>query len=83
MREVNISVNVYDVGDVLDVSAVKPIHRKATLEVAEKVLIVSVIELKNNHRYHYRAVTNKGNITTITADEMRGEKYIGHIDLPF
>ena len=82
MKEINIIAKVYDVGDVLDVSEVKPIHRKATLEVAEKALIVSVIELKNN-RYHYRAITNKGNMTTITADEMRGEKYIGHVELPF
>ena len=82
MKEVNIAVNVYEVGDVLDVSAVSPIHRKATLEKAEKVLIVSVVEQKG-HRYSYRALTDKGNITTITNDEMRGEKYIGHIDLPF
>ena len=82
MKQINITANVYEVGDVLDVSAVSPIHRKATLEKAEKVMIVSVIEQKGN-RYSYRAISDKGNLTTITNDEMRGEKYICHVDLPF
>lgn len=82
MKQINITANVYEVGDVLDVSSVKPIHKKATLEKAEKVMIVSVIEQKGN-RYSYRAISDKGNLTTITNDEMRGEKYIGHVDLPF
>lgn len=82
MKQINITANVYEVGDVLDVSSVKPIRKKATLEKAEKVMIVSVIEQKGN-RYSYRAISDKGNLTTITNDEMRGEKYIGHVDLPF
>lgn len=80
MKTVTHEFTFYEVGDILDVAQVKPKHHKNTLLKAKRMLIVSIRKVYDG-RFHYKGVTDNGAMTTITADELGDEKYIGHIDL--
>ena len=80
MKSVQITVMQYEVGDVLDISAVNGMHRKPSLNEGSRALVVSVI-CRNDGTASYKLLTNDAKAIVMKPEEMGEEKYLGAIDL--
>lgn len=80
MKSTQIVVNIYEIGDLLDVSNCSAKHAKPALNEAERALVINVKNLKYS-KYGYDVLTDKGMKVSITPDEIGDEKYIRHLDL--
>lgn len=82
MRVETITMNVYEVGDIitLDKNFFHLVAKQQSASSATKALVVSRLKLQTGG-YSYKVVANNGKMYTMKPDEMGKEKYIGHIDL--
>lgn len=80
MKKKEITLNVYEIGDVLEITNVLPKTKKPCLTKATRCVVINVKELKQGG-FSYTVLTNDGNKTKIKPGEMMGEKYLGSIDL--
>lgn len=80
MKTKQITIDVYEVGDVVDIFKVKsPVH-KHTLSNGSKAVVIDVFELKHGG-ISYNVITDNRDKVRIKPEEMTGAVYIGHIDL--
>ncbi len=80
MKTKTIEVNVYEVGDVIDISQCEGTSGKQALNRAKRGLVLEVTELKDGLN-SYWVLTDEGNKVKIIPRQMRGENLIGNIDL--
>lgn len=80
MKTRTIEVNTYEVGDIIDIQALKACHMKPALTTAKKALVLCCRCLRGGF-FSYAVLTNEMKKTTITPEELGGEKYIGNISL--
>lgn len=80
MKTRTIEVNTYEVGDIIDIQELKARHMKPALTTAKKALVICCRCL-NGGLYSYNVLTNEMKKTSITPEELGGEKYIGNISL--
>lgn len=80
MKTKQVTINTYEIGDVIDVSTLRAKHKKHTLDNGKRAVVIGVIELRSGDM-SYDVVTDEGLKVRISPDELRGEKYIGKIDL--
>lgn len=75
------TITKYDIGDLLDISAIKsPYRAKAARNRAERAVVISVKELKGDN-FQYHVLANDAMKYLFNSQEMGEEKYIGRIDL--
>ena len=81
MKTTQIVVNVYEPGDIIDISECKKhFSNKSEIDGASRALVIAVNELKNG-LFTYVVVTNEGKRSRITPSDMKDEKFLGHVDL--
>lgn len=80
MTTKQISINVYDKGDVIDISGITASIHKNALNNGKRAVVLSRKELKNG-QYTYSVLTDNGEKVSITPEQMRGERYIGVMDM--
>lgn len=80
MKTRTIEVNTYEVGDILDVRALKAQHMKPALTTAKKCLVLNCRCIRGG-LFSYEVLTNEMKKASITPEELGGEKYIGSISL--
>ena len=82
MKQATISVNVYEVGDILEVNtkAFKLVAKQRNLDGSRRVMVIGAKQ-RLDKMYTYKVVTEKGATMQLTPSEQGDEKYVGHIDL--
>lgn len=82
MKEVTITVNRYETGDVLDVSAVDwhTLSKKKSMSGAKKAMVTVVRPLATGE-VAYKAITDTYKTELITPREQSAVKYIGCMDI--
>lgn len=82
MKQTTISVNVYEVGDILEVSAkdFKLIAKQRDLDSSKRVMVIGAKQ-RLDKMFTYKVVTDKGVTLQFTPSEQGNEEYVGHIDL--
>lgn len=82
MKQTTISVNVYEVGDILEVSAkdFKLIAKQRDLGSSKRVMVIGAKQ-RLDKMFTYKVVTDKGVTLQFTPSEQGNEEYVGHIDL--
>lgn len=80
MKTKMLEVNVYEVGDVIDISECTGTYGKQSLNRAKRGLVIGITELKNGLN-SYWVLTDEGNKVKIIPKQMCNEIYIGHVDL--
>lgn len=82
MKTVQKMVNVYDVGDVLDIEnmVVKNLARSKIVESAKRIVILHCKE-KINGEMSYRVLTDDCKNVHVSEQEISDAKYVGTIDL--
>lgn len=82
MKQTMISVNVYEVGDILEVSAkdFKLMAKQRDLGGSKRVMVIGAKQ-RLDKMFTYKVVTEKGATLQFTPNEQGNEEYVGHIDL--
>lgn len=93
MKTKKIEMTVYENGDVIDISDIvfrfqngkentlpHSQKAKARIDSTNRMLIMSVIELKEGGML-YKGFMSNGKSITLKQNELGKEKYIGHVDL--
>ncbi len=82
MQTKQITINIYDVGDILDISELgaKYVSKRERLDTAKRALVIDVIELRNG-QVAYQTGTDETKRVRLIPEELGKEKYIGHVDL--
>ena len=80
MKTKTIEVNTYEVGDLLDIQALKAQHMKPALTTAKKCLVLNCRCIRGG-LLSYDVLTDEMKKVSITPEELGGEKYIASIDL--
>ena len=82
MKQTTISVNVYEIGDVLEVDTkdFKLIAKQRDLDSSKRVMVIGVKQ-RLDKMFTYKVVTEKGVVLQFTPSEQGNEEYVGHIDL--
>lgn len=75
-----IKINVYEIGDIIDISRIGTSNHKNTIRDAMRCVVVGVKQMKDG-RYGYTVLTDNADKSYLRADELGEEKYVGHIDL--
>jgi small nuclear ribonucleoprotein (snRNP)-like protein len=79
MKERTIVQNVYETGDILDVTKVIiDLKNRKNISGAQKGIVLAVNELKSGV-IKYKILCNTGDIVSLSSQEQGNEKYIGHI----
>lgn len=79
MKERTIIQNVYEIGDILDITKVIiDLKNRRNISDAQKGIVTAVNELKSGV-IKYKILCNTGDIVSFTSQEQGNEKYIGHI----
>lgn len=79
MKERTIVQNVYETGDILDITKVIiDLKNRRNISDAQKGIVIDVNELKSGV-IKYKILCNTGDIVSFTSQEQGNEKYIGHI----
>lgn len=81
-KTVQKTVNVYDVGDILDIEniEIRNYKREEIIGSAKRVIVISRKE-KINGDFSYGAITDSCKHIVLKAQEVEYAKYIGAIDL--
>lgn len=79
MQKIQKTINVYDAGDVLDISKcyIAKCGKKIT---ATKAIVLRSRELQGGC-FSYSVITNETKMVVLRPAELGCERYIGHIDL--
>lgn len=82
MKQTTISVNVYEVGDILQVNSkdFKLVAKQRDLDGSKRVMVIGVKQ-RLDKMFTYKVVTDKGVTLQFTPSEQGNEEYVGHIDL--
>lgn len=82
MKSVTVTINQYEVGDVLDVSGVNwhTSTKKRSMSDAKKALVLSIQQLATGE-CTYKAFTDTCKTVLIIPGEQNAVKYIGHMDI--
>lgn len=82
MKTVTVTINQYEVGDVLDVSGVNwhTSSKKRSMSDAKKALVLAIQQLSTGE-CTYKAFTDTCKTVPIIPDKQGAIKYIGHMDI--
>lgn len=82
MKQTMVSVNVYEAGDVLEVSTkdFRLVSKQRDLGGSKRVMVVSAKQ-RLDKMFTYKVLTEKGAMLQFTPSEQGNEEYVGHIDL--
>jgi hypothetical protein len=79
MKERTITQNVYETGDILDITKVIiDVKSRRNISEAQKGVVIAVTELKSGV-IKYKILCNTSEVVSFTSQEQGNEKYIGHI----
>lgn len=82
MRTTTININVYEVGDViqLDRADLSLEAKRRSYGNSRRAVIMSVGQ-RMDKLFTYKAIADNGKMFTFTPNEQGREQYIGHIDM--
>lgn len=82
MKTTTINVNVYEVGDVIEMARndLRLEAKRRTFADSTRAVVVGVSQ-RMDKLFSYKIISSNGKMITLTPSEQGGEKYIGHIDL--
>ena len=82
MKTTTISVNVYEIGDVIELNkeCLRLVAKQRSYAECVRAVVVAVNQ-RMDKLFTYKMITDNGKMLTLTPSEQGGEKYVGHIDL--
>ena len=82
MKTTTISLNVYEVGDVIRIPRkdISLESKRVSIGRATRAVIVGVMQ-RADKMYSYKALASNGKTFTLKPNEQGAEEYVGHIDL--
>ena len=82
MKQTTISVNVYEVGDVVEINrgAINLVAKQRSIGESRRAIVIDVMQRKDK-LFTYKMVAANGKPFTLTPNEQGEEKYVGHIDM--
>ena len=82
MKTTTISVNVYEVGDVIEINRadLRLVAKQRSLASTTRAIIMGISQ-RMDKLFTYKIVADNGKTLLFTPGEQGHEKYIGHIDL--
>ena len=82
MKTTTISLNVYEVGDVIEISGadINLESKRRTIGQSTRAVVVGV-QHRIDKLFSYKVIADNGKLFTLKPSEQGNEKYIGHIDL--
>lgn len=82
MKATTITMNVYEVGDVIEIKGenLRLVAKQRSFGESRRAVIVGVNQ-RIDKLYSYKMIADNGKMLTFTPGEQGGETYIGHIDL--
>lgn len=80
MKTKQITIEVCEVGDVIDISKITARIHKPAMNEGDKAVVIAAEELKRGG-ISYDVLTNLGHKVKIKPEEISGAEYVGHIDL--
>ena len=82
MKTTTISVNVYEVGDVIELnpSSLRLVAKQRSYAESTRAVVVGVNQ-RMDKLFTYKLIADNGKMLTLTPSEQGGEKFVGHTDL--
>ena len=82
MKTTTINLNVYEVGDVIELKRenLKLVAKQRCYAESGRAVIIGVNQ-RIDKLFTYKLLADNGKIVSLTPSEQGQEKYIGHIDL--
>ena len=82
MKTTTINVNVYEVGDVieLDRKNLRLVAKQRNYAESRRSMVVSVNQ-RVDKLFTYRLIADNGKMLNLVPNEQGEEKYVGHIDM--
>jgi len=82
MKSTTININVYEVGDVIELKRenLKLVAKQRSYAESTRAIIVGVSQ-RMDRLYTYKMLAENGKVISLTPGEQGNEKYIGHVDL--
>ena len=82
MKSTTITVNVYEIGDVIKLSkdAFKLSMKQRAFGDSRKAMIVNC-NIRKDGKVTYKIVTDKKLMMTFTPEDQGTEEYVGHVDM--
>ena len=82
MKTTTINVNVYEVGDVieLDRKNLRLVAKQRNYAESRRAMVVGVNQ-RVDKLFTYRLIADNGKLLTFVPSEQGEEKYVGHVDL--
>jgi len=82
MKQTTISVNVYEIGDILKINAkdFRLVAKQRDLDGCKRVMVIGAKQ-RLDKMYTYKVITEKGVTLQLTPSEQGNEEYVGHVDL--
>lgn len=82
MKTTTISLNVYEVGDVISIprKSISLESKRVAIGPATKAIVVNVVQ-RADKMFSYRMLADNGRTFILKPSEQGHEEYVGHIDL--
>lgn len=82
MKATTITMNVYEVGDVIELKRenLRLVAKQRSYAESSRAVIISVNQ-RSDKLFTYKMIAENGKVLTLTPQEQGEETYIGHIDL--
>ena len=82
MKKTTISIEVYEVGDIIRLSNknFNLVAKRRAVDDSPRAMIIGITE-RLDKMFTYKVLLESGKTMTITPNEQGGETYVGHVDL--
>lgn len=82
MKTTTISVNVYEIGDVIEMEQknLRLEAKRRTYAESKRAVVIDVAQ-RIDKLFSYKMIASNGKSFTLTPEEQGNERYVGHIDL--
>ena len=82
MKRTTISLNVYEVGDVIKINRniTNLMSKQRQIDKATRAVVISVAQ-RVDKLFTYKIMCANGSVVNLKPDEQGKEEYVGHIDL--
>lgn len=82
MKTATINVNVYEIGDVIELNGdnLKLVAKQRAYSESRRALIVGVNQ-RIDKMFTYKILAENGKVISFSPNEQGNEKYVGHIEL--
>lgn len=82
MKSTTININVYEVGDVIELKRenLRLVAKQRSYAESSKAMVVDVNQ-RTDKMFTYRLIAENGKMLNLTPAEQGNEKFVGHIDL--